>query len=673
MTGIRSSHEGTEGIRFPWIRSWRPQALPAQILAGVWVLGVVGLHLAARELQLYELLYLPALDAAALAPAPSDALRTARDLFDLASAAIVPNLAWLAVGLWLLRALRLDAQPPERLALGYLLGSGIASLGIFALRACDAPVPMPLLAVLAASGIVAWRAGRSASRPSPAHSGLARSVDGLTLVVGALLLVSAAGPETSWDALEYHLPIVKAWTEGPLRALPATLDAELRLGVDMLFVPAVAAGHPDAAGTVGACFALALAALIRGEASRRASRTAGSCAGLLVLLTPLVLESAPTCFVDLGVGAYGFAALLFADRWNRQGESSSLVVAALAAAFAANAKLHAAVILPATLLVVLVGGRRPPLRALVCCGSLTTLLVLPWFVKTALTTGNPFFPVLGEWFGYGPFARENLEKRAWRLTYDFPVARTLGGFARYLYEINFGRVAFLGGLIGPLPLALGPLAAGRASRPTLALGATVAGLVVLQFLFAPAIRFGTPILPFLAIAAAVGGRRVAGLGRLGRGAVVIACLLVGSLYAASMIRAYAPRVFALRTPRAYERAVFPSQEGLRELVALGEPTVAITMGPVLWMPRPVYLLHWERNGEIFFSGQPPARVLAVLRRRGVRSLVVPVAAPLPRDGSTGHRTLDAWLRSGEARWDPDVDARSYGKRRVWVLIHLVER
>jgi hypothetical protein len=140
-----------------------------------------------------------------------------------------------------------------------------------------------------------------------------------------------------------------------------------------------------------------------------------------------------------------------------------------------------------------------------------------------------------------------------------------------------------------------------------------------------------------------------------------------------MLRAYAPRILALRAPRAYERAVFPSQERLRELVALGEPTVAIPMGAVLWMPGPVYLLHWERNGEIFFTRQPPEQVLSVLRHRGVRSLVVSVRAPLPGDGSTGHPTLDAWLRSGQARWDPATGTAPDSESRVWVLIHLPNR
>ena len=41
---------------------------------------------------------------------------------------------------------------------------------------------------------------------------------------------------------------------------------------------------------------------------------------------------------------YGFLALLHADRWNRRGERRDLWISALCIGFAANAKLHAAVL-----------------------------------------------------------------------------------------------------------------------------------------------------------------------------------------------------------------------------------------------------------------------------------------------------------------------------------------
>ena len=62
-----------------------------------------------------------------------------------------------------------------------------------------------------------------------------------------------------------------------------------------------------------------------------------------------------------------------------------------------------------------------------------------------------------------------------------------------------------------------------------------------------------------------------------------------------------PRLAAIAEPRAYERARFPDQVALAEMVEGGRGVVAIPKGAALWMPRPVYLLHWERNGELFFN------------------------------------------------------------------------
>jgi hypothetical protein len=88
------------------------------------------------------------------------------------------------------------------------------------------------------------------------------------------------------------------------------------------------------------------------------------------------------------------------------------------------------------------------------------------------------------------------------------------------------------------------------------------------------------------------------------------------------------------------------------------------------MPQPVYQLLRELNGEIFLQKDSPARVLEVLRRRGVRSLVLPVATPLPADGSVREPVLDAWLRSGHARLRRDVAPLPAWPGQVWVLLEL---
>ncbi len=613
-------------------------------------------------------------------------MRDAVSLLELWAAGVVPSLAYLALGLRLLRPLGVAASGAERLALGFVFGTGAASLAILLLRALGVPLPVPVWAALAALAMLWPRRGPFHRAPAGAPpTGWVRAVEGATLAVAGLTFPAALAPETAWDGFEYHLPLVLAWSEGPIRALPALIDAEFRAGIDLLYVPALSSGQPDAAAAVSAGFALALAALIRAEASRRASPAAGALAGFFALVVPFAVESAPTTYTDLGTGAYGFVALLFADRWNRGADRGTLLVSALCLGFAVNAKLHAAILCPAALAIVILGGRRPPARLLAACAALVALVMTPWFVKVALTTGNPFFPFLGAWLGTGPTDAQNIAMRRLRLLANYSAPRDVAGLLQYLASLTFGRNPHVSGMIGPLPLALAPIALRRLSRATATLAAVLALLVVLQFFYMPALRFGTPLLPFVAIAAALGGQRLADQGRAARGVVALALSLSAAHHLWGLVAFDVPRVAALADPRAYERAVVPDQDALREMVARAEPVVAIPMGAVAWMPKPVYNRLWERNGELYFfgtmlwdrhgererfRGTPPAKALALLRRRGVRSLVLDVETPLPADGSLGHPIVDVWLRSGQATLARDVEPLPARGGRVWLLVRL---
>jgi hypothetical protein len=598
-------------------------------------------------------------------------MRGAIEIFALAGAGLLPIAAYLAIGLWMLRALGEATRGTERLALAFVLGTGAASLAILILRSLDAPVPLPALAVVGASAfLVPGLREPSAVRPERA-SRWARTVDAITVALVASILVAAFGPEVSWDALEYHLPIVAAWTDGPIRALPGMLDAEFRVGVGLLYVPAIAAGQPDAAAAISAAFAIALAALVRAEARRRTSPGAGACAGLLVLLAPITVSKATTAEVDLAVGAYGFVALIWADRWTHTGARRALTISAVSLAFAANAKLHAAALIPAALVLVALGGRRPSARTLFSHAMLVAVLVAPWLVKSALTTGNPFFPLLGEWLGYGPTTADHLAHRQWRLAYDLKVGRNVVSLAQYVASMSLGRTPEIGGLAGPLPLALLPLAVmRRLSRATLLLVVVLAALFVLQFVFMPALRFGTPILPFLALGAAAGGTLAARRGGSARAVLVAGLLSVAAWQLGSAVSGLVPRIAAIPDPAPYERSALPDQDSLRRMVERAEPVVGIHMGAVAWMPKPVYNLHWERNGEIFLGRMPPEQILSVLEQRGVRSLVLQVREPLPPDGTVNQRTVDAWIRSGRASRQSDSELLRARGDRVWVLVEL---
>ena len=90
------------------------------------------------------------------------------------------------------------------------------------------------------------------------------------------------------------------------------------------------------------------------------------------------------------------------------------------------------------------------------------------------------------------------------------------------------------------------------------------------------------------------------------------------------------------------------------------------------MPKPVYNLLWERNGELFFfNNQSPDRTFEILKRRGVRTLVLDVPAPPPGDGSVGHAIVDRWLSDGRAELDTRIPRLAARADRVWIVVRLI--
>jgi hypothetical protein len=613
-----------------------------------------------------------------------------RDLSEIASlliAGLLPISAYSLLGVALLDtlspSLREGHSRSERLAWAYALGTGAASLMILALRAIDIGTVLPLCAL--ALGAETWRRFRPRNREAgllefpPRPQCASDWIDWSSIGVATLLLVSALGPETFWDGFEYHLPMATAWTEGPIRALPGVLDAEFRAAVDLLYIPAIELGQPDAAALVSAGFAVSLALLIRAEAVRRAGQTAGACAAFFWLVTPFVVQNSPSTYVDLGVGLYGAIALLAIDRWNRGGAPELLTLAGLTLAFALNAKLHAFILAPIGAALLLAGGRPPSSRQCMRSAAIGLVLVLPWFAKAWATSGNPLFPLFPEVLGAGQTSLEHLSLRRFRLSTDLPAARDLPGFVHYVAPITLGRSSHFSGQLGALPLALAPLAISRPTRATAALLCASGALFLGMYFYAPALRFGVPLFPLLAVASAAGGARLAKSGVLPRRLLISVLVLLGIHHLAQVGQTTLPRIAGIGSPHAYERVVFPDQDALREVVGAVEGVVAIPKGAVHWMPNPVYVLHWERNGEIFFDPLPgrratePDRVLAVLRKHEVIAIALDVPPTAISSTGVGHPTVDHWIAQGLAVVRVDVEPRPARRGRVWVLIELLAR
>ncbi len=285
----------------------------------------------------------------------------------------------------------------------FLLGvTGYLSVANVRLACCA----LALLFVLDARAVLqrVWLASSKVSRPPIWFSGWL-----LALFPGLFLtLLSALTPTIDPDGLSYHLTVPKRWLAmGSLGYLPTYPYSNTPMGVEMLFTLGLAWAGDVAAKLVEFSLGIA-AALGLYAAARRVT------AGVLPALGVTLLLYGPFGIASLMGWAYVEAATAGAlvgaglawVVWHQTRDSAFLRVAGLLAGIGASFKITAALVpvaLGALTLLLLVREQReqgkpagPSVKLLLTLVPFVALPVLPWLVRSAIVTGNPFFPMFAQ-------------------------------------------------------------------------------------------------------------------------------------------------------------------------------------------------------------------------------------------------------------------------------------
>jgi hypothetical protein len=227
-------------------------------------------------------------------------------------------------------------------------------------------------------------------------------------VIVAFLL--ALAPTTDPDGLGYHLTVPKRWmASGSLDYLPTYMNSNAPMGMEMLFAFAM-----SFAGDIGAkCLHFAVGMLAAAGlvlAGRRLyGPMVGRVAATLFLVGPAAIVGLLGCaHVEGGVAFMMTGAALAWIVWFQSGDRGWLRCAALLAGFAVSFKITSAVfplalagLTGVAMLREIPADRR--LRAYRVWLSIARLLpfaaapVLPWMLRSAVLTGNPFYPVFALW------------------------------------------------------------------------------------------------------------------------------------------------------------------------------------------------------------------------------------------------------------------------------------
>lgn len=333
-------------------------------------------------------------------------------LYDLLCTAILFLLMY-GVGSRFLRMLKPAViEPRDHTIFAFGLGAALVSLGVlllglFPAYKAEVVVPAALVAMLLVrdelDGLFAplYRVARG---DGTAKNTLNLFTTAILSTLAIVLLITAAAPETSYDALVYHVSVPQQYVDaGRLTQIPHNAHASLVAMTQFLYVPLLAVGASSAPALVSFGFAVLLGLAVWSAADLLFGRIAATFSLLTLWSTTIILFGASRASVDVVLTFYVFTAThaaLLALR--RPVLSGALDVSALLLGCACAVKYHGFVwtVAVAPLLMIAawnVAGRPGP-----AARKLSTMMLLglvacaPWLLKNRLLFGAPLYPYFSE-------------------------------------------------------------------------------------------------------------------------------------------------------------------------------------------------------------------------------------------------------------------------------------
>jgi Dolichyl-phosphate-mannose-protein mannosyltransferase len=406
----------------------------------------------------------------------------------------------------LLQRLRFQS-PWEALAVSGVIGLGALGTLLFWLGLAGGLFRSSVLLLLLACNFWGWTAWRSAGRWLRGISGAAwisrRSalIALAAVAVAAPLVLQALYPPTQFDATLYHLPTAREFALGHrVSTLPSVRFVVFPQLNEMLFTAALLISDDLTAQLLELAFfalvALTILAWVR--RFRPDAPVTGLAALALWLGSPILSILATSAYVEVALAAFASVAVYALACWLDTRERTWLLVAGLAAGFAAATKYQGLYFVAAIPAVVLLGNlRRADWRSALSVGAAAGAAALPWYVRNLLAARSPVWPFLGRIFGYAFWTEGDVASMTWNLR-SFGGPRTVWSFLALPWTLAHTPAAadVLGLLFLLLPVTLF-VSLRRARRRWLA--ALTLGYLVFWFVSSHQPRFLVPILPALSL------------------------------------------------------------------------------------------------------------------------------------------------------------------------------
>jgi hypothetical protein len=251
-------------------------------------------------------------------------------------------------------------------------------------------------------------------------------VAGLVLIVIAVLIMAAV-PPTSRDALSHHLAIPKLWIKsGSIAPMPQFTFSYYPMNIDLLYVIPIVFGNDIIPKYIHFLFAVATAGLIYSYLKLRANPTMSLLGALLFLSTPIIVKLSINAYVDLGLVFFSWASIYYLFAWARSLPSTKhLVFSAIFCGLGIGTKYNGMIVLfLMTLFVALIYNRSVdqkhyrPIRVIgypVIFFLVAMTIFSPWMIRNYRLTGNPVYPLYRDRIGSQTVTAEmtNMSMKPW--------------------------------------------------------------------------------------------------------------------------------------------------------------------------------------------------------------------------------------------------------------------
>jgi hypothetical protein len=416
------------------------------------------------------------------------------------------------------------------------------------------------------------------------------ALGGLVIAYAVLGAIATSAPISSPDALLYHATDPERFAEaGEIFEVPSNSSSYEPFTVQMLVLDGFLLWDSVQGAFAPFLLAVVAVAAVGGAAERLAGRRVGLLAAAVFAAQPMMLWEATSTFIESGLACAVALAGWNLVRFARHGEVTALALAGVFAGGAAGMKyLGLIAVLALSVAAVIALRQRLTVARVLAFAGPAALVALPWYVKNAILTGNPFYPhIFG---GLNASAAAELDETMAL----FGHGRSIADFLLVPVRLIADGEAYDGGeFLSPLFVAFVPVALVTLGRRSIrvAAAAGIAVYVVAWFVTTQQARFLVPLLPALAVLAAFGIFALADRGRRGRlvavgvtAAALGAGLAISGVYAAQFAPVAAGREseedFLSRKVSLYDGVDFLNRE-------LGEDDkVALNIWSLLYLDVP---------------------------------------------------------------------------------------